>query len=75
MTLDRDTLDRLYRYSYSLTGDEDRAYVLLLNKDDWRVRAKFSFKTKTSVVLTDSNQIESLPSGSGLLRGRDRRSS
>lgn len=29
MTLDRDTLDRLYRYSYSLAGDEDQAYALL----------------------------------------------
>ncbi len=29
MALDRDTLDRLFRYSYSLTGDEDAAYDLL----------------------------------------------
>ena len=29
MTLERETLDRLYRYCYSLTGNEDDAYSLL----------------------------------------------
>lgn len=50
MALDRDTLDRLFRYSYSLTGSEDEAYTLLQKAIERYLEASRGGATINAVV-------------------------